>query len=127
METMRTPPGTPPSRTLETFLSGMETQRGGQRRAGRRSLETFLSGMETRRDIPVFYEAGEPLKPSLVEWKPSTRVKALETSQSLKPSLVEWKQELHREAPSWHVLLETFLSGMETMRPSVWRIRREDP
>ena len=63
-----------------------------RRGAGAASLETFLSGMETGTGAADGGHRGDPLKPSLVEWKqreppPSARAR---------------------------VCLETFLSGMET-------------
>ena len=61
--------GTAPVRSLETFLSGMETNLSRQTKAGR---------------IPS-------LKPSLVEWKLHCRGDQYVWRHPLKPSLVEWK------------------------------------
>ena len=56
-------------RSLETFLSGMETHPEPHGVAIQQHLETFLSGMETRKAIFEPVDGFYALKPSLVEWK----------------------------------------------------------
>ena len=79
-----------------------------------KTLETFLSGMETAKSAGgVVY--GLALKPSLVEWKQKMLAAFDVTAFALKPSLVEWKRVSAFGVSSFPASsLETFLSGMET-------------
>ena len=61
-----------PSCLLETFLGGMETPMEHKEIAALASLETFLGGMETPSPSVGNVASGQPLKPSLVEWKLAT-------------------------------------------------------
>ena len=82
-------------RTLETFLGGMETTLSFVCLCYNSFLETFLGGMET--SVVWDWRALKPsLKPSLVEWKPLSRIRF----------------------PLASMVLETFLGGMETKRNS---------
>ena len=54
------------------------------------SLETFLSGMETEK-LETEVKAFCALKPSLVEWKHKKQYRYMSAEFALKPSLVEWK------------------------------------
>ena len=54
------------------------------------------------------------MKPSLVEWKPTMEIDTTGLLSTLKPSLVEWKPAKQAVLGEDAILLETFLSGMET-------------
>ena len=78
----------------------------GQLITGSPSLETFLGGMETIDSLPLPPRCLQPLKPSLVEWKPPTT-----------PTRVAGT------APD----LETFLGGMETNLQRFGKANVKDP
>ena len=134
------PGWSPGARSLETFLSGMETLQRPGIRDGEPALKPSLVEWKLADTAAVANSAKAALKPSLVEWKPVRRGRAAPRGRPLKPSLVEWKPISPNQRGRSASSLETFLSGMETslervvlrvrdraLKPSLveWKLMRE--